>query len=254
VFRLIVDYLRNERGLDNLLFAYAPDRLDLGFFGNLFTDLKERYLIGYPGDGYVDVLGIDLYYAKEADFSVQATEYREYLELISQLATERGKVAALTETGNYRLADETTAEQSRWYTEQLLPMIRDNPKIRLAWVLTWENRSNASRNFYVPFPGHPGVDDFRAFHADRTTLFLSDVDGLYAKPRELTGHHPTCTRCDSDPDRDGWGWENEASCMQPSWCLPPEEFPTCMGCDSDPDADGWGWENERSCRISPACK
>ena len=46
-----MDYLRDEKGLHNLLFAYSTD---------VFTE-EENYLEHYPGHEYVDVLGYDDY-------------------------------------------------------------------------------------------------------------------------------------------------------------------------------------------------
>ncbi|MEM7259404.1 MAG: carbohydrate-binding domain-containing protein, partial [Pseudomonadota bacterium] len=50
---------------------------------------------------------------------------------------------------------------------------------------------------------------------------------------------PACLTDNSDPDGDGWGWENNASCrvavINNTECL-------------DPDGDGWGWNGTQSCR------
>ena len=62
--------------------------------------------------------------------------------------------------------------------------------------------------------------------------------------------HPNCASSDSDPDGDGWGWENEKSCIVVTHC---------KSTGSDPDGDGWGWENDKSCVVVktsgryPAC-
>ncbi|MFF0204271.1 cellulase family glycosylhydrolase [Streptomyces sp. NPDC005017] len=64
----------------------------------------------------------------------------------------------------------------------------------------------------------------------------------------------------SDPDGDGWGWENSASCVvrgsaadtggSPGGGTAPNGYPYCVnGSASDPDGDGWGWENNRSCVV-----
>lgn len=52
--------------------------------------------------------------------------------------------------------------------------------------------------------------------------------------------HPTCASSSSDPDGDGYGWENEKSCIVVTHCASAE---------SDPDGDGFGWENNRSCVV-----
>ncbi len=54
--------------------------------------------------------------------------------------------------------------------------------------------------------------------------------------------HPNCASSASDPDGDGYGWENERSCIVVSHCA---------SAASDPDGDGFGWENNRSCIVLP---
>jgi mannan endo-1,4-beta-mannosidase len=177
VYRTIVDYLRRERGLDNLLFAYAPDKL----WDGLGSTEEERYLAGYPGDAYVDVLGIDLYFLDGIDANQLQTTYTRYLQLVTRLAQQHGKVAALTEVGDYRLAAETTPTQARWFQDHLLPLVTA-PGVELAYALTWENRTRRATEFYVPYVGHPGVDDFKAFAADPRVLFLDDLGGATPPP------------------------------------------------------------------------
>ncbi|MET8727536.1 cellulase family glycosylhydrolase [Streptomyces parvus] len=65
----------------------------------------------------------------------------------------------------------------------------------------------------------------------------------------------------SDPDGDGWGWENSRSCVVPGGNADsgggaddgtaPNGYPYCVnGSSSDPDGDGWGWENSQSCVVA----
>jgi len=58
---------------------------------------------------------------------------------------------------------------------------------------------------------------------------------------------PVCKSASSDPDGDGWGWENNRSCtvhvQQTSSVI------WCTSRSSDSDGDGWGWENNRSCKM-----
>jgi len=52
--------------------------------------------------------------------------------------------------------------------------------------------------------------------------------------------HPNCASAASDPDGDGYGWENEKSCIVVTHCA---------SAASDPDGDGFGWENNKSCIV-----
>ena len=96
LFRMIVEYLRVERGLSNVLFAYSPGR-------------AADYLAGYPGDAYVDVLGLDLYYQANATFAAQTSAFRSDLSTLASIAYAHGKAAALTEVGNTLIATRSDA-------------------------------------------------------------------------------------------------------------------------------------------------
>ncbi|WP_083608214.1 carbohydrate-binding domain-containing protein [Teredinibacter haidensis] len=62
--------------------------------------------------------------------------------------------------------------------------------------------------------------------------------------------YPTCSSASVDPDGDGWGWENNQSCIVSSSSSGSGDYPTCSSSSSDPDGDGWGWENNQSCVVS----
>jgi hypothetical protein len=74
------------------------------------------------------------------------------------------------------------------------------------------------------------------------------VDGGIAPPPPTI---PNCLNPASDPDGDGWGWENGGSCIvqvvAPVEPIAPPPPYTCSSSASDPDGDGWGWENGQSC-------
>ncbi len=62
--------------------------------------------------------------------------------------------------------------------------------------------------------------------------------------------YPTCASATSDPDGDGWGWENGQSCQVVAGSGGATTYPTCASAASDPDGDGWGWENGQSCQVA----
>jgi hypothetical protein len=69
------------------------------------------------------------------------------------------------------------------------------------------------------------------------------------------GSYPSCSSAAADPDGDGWGWENNRSCRVSSGAnnnanTNTSGFPTCSSASLDPDGDGWGWENNRSCKVA----
>ena len=79
-----------RQGLNNLVWGFSPNTGDASL---------EIY---YPGDKYVDLLGVDLY-----DFEGSAENYTKTIERELSLLTEMGKkhqkLIALTETGSQKL-------------------------------------------------------------------------------------------------------------------------------------------------------
>ena len=65
--------MSDEKGVDNLLYAYSPAK----------NDSREEYLYGYPGDGYVDVLGQDNYY----DLRQGATNMPRFVKMLETLVS-----------------------------------------------------------------------------------------------------------------------------------------------------------------------
>lgn len=73
--------------------------------------------------------------------------------------------------------------------------------------------------------------------------------------------YPPCRYSMSDPDGDGWGWENEQSCIVTNdtsreFSAPANaaDYPTCGHSSSDPDGDTWGMENDKICQVRPESK
>lgn len=235
LWRFTVEYLRDEKDVHNLLYAYSPD----------VFESTEGYLRYYPGDESVDILGYDDYHtlpATSADrihldtvavdtisftdptaaldpstregrhvlydtisvrseggrsralrrvavdsmrIPTDSLKARGTRRLIRQfhsvldLASEKEKPAAFTETGYERIPDST------WWTERLLPVLNaDEQTRRLAYVLVWRNayHEEMDGHFFAPYPGHPTADDFRRFRDDALILFENDLPELYEAP------------------------------------------------------------------------
>lgn len=126
LWRMTVEYLRDVRGLHNLLYAYSPDRSRIDMSSEAARE--AGYLYAYPGDDYVDVLGFDDYW-DIAPAEAESERPRErhddlinMLSLVGRLAKERGKIAAATEVGSpgefacrYAMSDGDIAALGRDY-------------------------------------------------------------------------------------------------------------------------------------------
>lgn len=83
------------------------------------------------------------------------------------------------------------------------------------------------------------------FWALATLMLLSSCKLMKSKSSLSSDGYPKCASAASDPDGDGWGWENNQSCRMVSYC---------SSAAADPDGDSWGWENKQTCRVAPTCK
>jgi mannan endo-1,4-beta-mannosidase len=165
LWRFTVDYLQNEKGLHNLLWAVSPDRSRLDV-----NNLATEYLSMYPGDEYVDILGIDNYMDPQGQ---QFDNYVRVLQTVSALATEHGKIAAQTETA-------TGAGSQPWTGFLLKAHKTDELTRRVLWSLVWRNPTGGSGG--APHPGSSTAQDFVAFYDDDFTMFTDTLPDLYSPP------------------------------------------------------------------------
>ena len=165
LWRFTVEYLRDEKEVHNLLYCYSTD---------VFED-EAHYLECYPGDEYVDIFGFDDY--RDVRPENDPDELTRQLRLLVEMAEERGKVAALTETGLERIPEEG------WWTGRLLRYIKADPvAARIAWVLVWRNAR--PEHHYAPYPGHLSAADFVEFCRDPLILMEGQLPKLYRLNRK----------------------------------------------------------------------
>jgi len=147
-----VSLLRDKHKLHHLLYAYSPNKLPP----------NDEYLKYYPGDDYVDILGIDIYDFKNADDYIKSMV--NDLKLLKEIATQKQKLYAFTETGLEKIPT------PNWYSEILYPNIKDTG---IAWILFWRNGNLG--HHYMPYKGHSSEEDFKTFESFPKTLFLNDL-------------------------------------------------------------------------------
>jgi mannan endo-1,4-beta-mannosidase len=164
LWRFTVTYLRDNLGVHNLIYAFSPD--------NKFNT-EEEYLERYPGDEWVDMVGMDNYGDMGRDRYNISTAAKK-LKIVSDYAIKAGKLAAFTETGLESIPNPV------WWTETLLKTMRTSD-MRLCYVLVWRNDSRSPTHYYAPFPGQVSVPDFIKFYDDPYTLFEKDLKNIYRK-------------------------------------------------------------------------
>lgn len=173
LFRYTFDYLRQERGLTRLISAYSPDAIH--FIWDPEEAHRDIYLDFWPGDEYVDIIGLDAYDAPGRRFDEVVPLLTT---MISELAREKGKIAALTEVGLENNSPlHSTWFRENWWTENLYPVIRGRG---LSFALVWRNGGfPPASHYFGPWKGCYSEEDFLRFAAYDDILLQRDIPHLY---------------------------------------------------------------------------
>jgi mannan endo-1,4-beta-mannosidase len=162
LWRYSVDYLRYERGLDNLLFAFSPGG------GEVRSDAD--YLYRYPGDEYVDVFGVDLYYGDDPADLVRVAE------VVVRKAEAHGKIPAVTEFGARGGLNGPGIDTNWLVASFLAPLAKSPVASRIAYALAWRNAS--AEHCFLSYPAHAGSAAFKAFCDHEQVLLENDLHVL----------------------------------------------------------------------------
>lgn len=155
LYQLTVDYVKERT--KSVLFCWSPN--------------APFNLDRYPGDEYVDVIGVDAY-------EVTTATLRTELGKVVDYAQAHNKVAVFSETGDRN----SSATAGLYWKNVILPGILDDPtgkSKKIAWVLTWIN--SAWSKEYVPHPGSSSAvrQSFTDFKNSPNVLFGDEVFDLY---------------------------------------------------------------------------
>ncbi|MGI9531374.1 glycoside hydrolase family 26 protein [Lutimonas sp.] len=165
LFTFTVKYLRVEKGLKHMLIAYSPDR-------NFKSE--TAYLTWYPGDAYVDILGVDNYSDLKKGGSVKAAI--DKLHIVIKTAEKKEKIAAFTETGLENVSE------ANWYTDKLGQVLAD-PFVSksISYVMVWRNDGNV--HYFFPYLEQKGAAAAKELLDRKNILLLEDFKSLLARTK-----------------------------------------------------------------------
>lgn len=167
-YQFTVDYLKNTKGVHNILYAFSPD--------NSYTT-EANYLSRYPGDKYVDIIGMDNY----GDFNNQgqtgSDKANAKLKILSDYAKAKVKIAALTETG-YRVTN-TTPAITDWFSTLLYSALTKND-IQISYVMFWNNNADG---YYVPNGTVSNAADFKTYSLKSKSALVNSLPKMYELPK-----------------------------------------------------------------------
>ena len=172
LWKYTVGYMRDVKGVHNFLYAYSPN--------GPFAD-ETAYLDRYPGDDYVDILGVDTY-----DDDQSGAWYKnlsQTLTVMEKLGQKRHKVIALTEAGVRKggsLAVRDNVDK-QWFSKTG-DICREH---KAAYYMVWANFDKEEHNFFMPYMvddnrGHEMINEFTAFYNAPESIF-ADGNTNYKK-------------------------------------------------------------------------
>ncbi|HZY35020.1 MAG TPA: glycosyl hydrolase [Mucilaginibacter sp.] len=162
LWRYTISYLRNTWNLHNLLVVYST------------ADFKSEseFMERYPGDEYVDLVGVDSYCLKDVNTYRQNLDRQ--LTLLDTIAANHKKLSCLAETGYLNIP------QGDWWTTELLPVISAH---HASYVLIWRNAG--TEQFYAPYPGQASAADFKKFSEDEHFIFQNKLTQMKIYGKDL---------------------------------------------------------------------
>ena len=184
VFKYTVEYLRDEKDVHNLLYVYGP--------GAEAANVEE-YAERYPGDGYVDMVGFDMYHDNPTQSDAFITNFTKELSVVESFAKAHDKLVAVTETGvrhDVQQGDNQTALKKQdnarldWHQE-ILDVVKSS---EASYYLVWANFGEKD-GFYTPYVksvnedgvkhGHEMMDNFiRFFNQDNSIFAVNQKQAL----------------------------------------------------------------------------
>ena len=162
-WRFIVSYLRDTQGIHNVIYAISP-QMDA-----VYEDTEGRLLFRWPGDEWVDFIGMDCYHGRNT------RAFESNVKALVEVRELKHKPVGITETGleNNHKAD--------YWTQDVLRVLRGEP---CAMVVAWRNDN--PRHAYGPYPSDVSAEDFKRFAADEWTLLERDLPDMYSMPKNVT--------------------------------------------------------------------
>ena len=143
LWRMTVSYLRDTKGVHNFLYAVSPQ------MDEVYADARGRLLYRWPGDDWVDFIGMDCYHGTGIN------AFTSNLKALAALSVAKHKPCGVTEDGLESFT------QTDFWSRYVLGPVGDT---RISMITMWRNKyvgSNESdKHYFSVYPGHPSEDDF----------------------------------------------------------------------------------------------
>jgi len=142
LWKFTIRYLRDTKGIHQMMYAISP-QMDF-----VYPETKERLTFRWPGDEWVDFIGIDCYHGRNKE------AFASNVRHLSELAFEKNKPCGVTETGIEGVG------YPRYFTEEVLPALENN---KISMIVFWRNDDRSANHHFISYKGHSSEEDFRKF-------------------------------------------------------------------------------------------
>ena len=172
LYRYTVSYLE-EAGVTSFAYCYSPN----GPIKN-----ADDYMLRYPGDDIIDVIGLDYYHDRPSRGDGFFETLDASLYTLCKIAADKGLVPALTEIGmrtldsgvDYYEGLAPSGNPSHWFTDIGRVLFDHN----ISYVLFWSNFSKMQ--YWIPYVQgdyeHELVSDFKRFATDSRIVLAPVFD------------------------------------------------------------------------------
>jgi len=169
LWRWTVQYLRDTKDVHNVIYAISPQIDNQGTEG--------EYLLRWPGDEYVDFLGMDCYQG------INNSVFTSNLKTLSKISQTKRKPCGVTETGVQGFKKKT------YWTENIhAPMSAEGGKVTL--LVTWRNKyvgnNESDDHYFSVYKGHASEADFVKMYQADNTFFCNDLPDMYKMAENVT--------------------------------------------------------------------
>jgi mannan endo-1,4-beta-mannosidase len=173
LWRFTIDYLSNTHSVRNFLYAISP-QMDYDY--GLGT--RDRLLYRWPGDDYVDFLGIDCYHG------TQTAAFQKTLEALIEISYEKNIPVGVTEIGIEGIRAQGNDILDYWTAQILAPVehLKRTKGKTVSMIVMWRNeysRNPNNRHFYGPWIGHPSTPDFLKLYNSDFMIFNKELPNMY---------------------------------------------------------------------------
>lgn len=161
-WQFIVSYLRDTKGIHHVIYAISPQ------MDEVYDDAAGRILFRWPGDEWVDFVGIDCYHGHNRN------AFEANVAALDEVSFRLNKPVGVTETG---LENNHNAD---YWTADVLPALRGR---HCSMVVAWRNEKPS--HAFGPYPSDSSADDFRTFFDDEWTIFEDTLPDMYTMPENV---------------------------------------------------------------------